>query len=72
MLSSRGAKNVGLFDIPWKYAQLQTYDKETNPDGLISFAIAENVCIQVHACAQFQVVSGIYELYQPLLLLHLS
>ena len=70
MLSSRGAKNVGLLDIPWKYAQLQTYDKETNPDGLISFAIAENVCTQVHA--QFQVVIGISELYQPLLPLHLS
>ncbi|KAN0083639.1 Pyridoxal phosphate-dependent transferase [Elaphomyces granulatus] len=43
MLSSRGTKNVGLFDIPWRYSKLQTYDKETNPDGLISFALAENV-----------------------------
>lgn len=44
MLSFRGARSAGMLDIPWRYAPTQSYDKDTNPDGLISFAMAENVC----------------------------
>ncbi|KAL2216143.1 1-aminocyclopropane-1-carboxylate synthase [Thermoascus aurantiacus ATCC 26904] len=43
MLSSRGARNAGMFNIPWRYAPTQTYDKDTNPHGLISFAMAEHI-----------------------------
>lgn len=44
MLSSRGARCAAMSDIPWRYAPRQSYNKDTNPDGLISFALAENVC----------------------------
>ncbi|KAL1998671.1 hypothetical protein VTN02DRAFT_5764 [Thermoascus thermophilus] len=43
MLSSRGASSAGMLDIPWRYAPTQSYQKDTNPDGLISFAMAENI-----------------------------
>lgn len=43
MLSSRGARNAVLFDIPWRYAPPHTYDKKTNPSGFISFGMAEHV-----------------------------
>ncbi|KAL1859987.1 hypothetical protein Plec18170_001936 [Paecilomyces lecythidis] len=43
MLSQRGASRAGLLDIPWRYAPTQTYDREKNPGGLISFGMAEHV-----------------------------
>ncbi|CAG7916117.1 unnamed protein product [Penicillium olsonii] len=43
MLSARGLKNVNELDKPWRFALTQTYDPETNPTGLISFGLAENV-----------------------------
>ncbi|KAL1964034.1 hypothetical protein VTN77DRAFT_7580 [Rasamsonia byssochlamydoides] len=46
MLSSRGTRCAGMLDIPWRYALRQTYNKDTNPDGLISFATAENIPIR--------------------------
>jgi hypothetical protein len=43
MLSSRGEKNADTFDIPWRYAVAPTYNKETNPEGVISLGLAEHV-----------------------------
>ncbi|KKA23054.1 1-aminocyclopropane-1-carboxylate deaminase [Rasamsonia emersonii CBS 393.64] len=43
MLSSRGTRCAAISDIPWRYALRQSYNKDTNPDGLISFALAENI-----------------------------
>lgn len=43
MLSSRGKVSADQLDIPWKFALGTTYDPDTNPEGLISFATAENV-----------------------------
>ncbi|KAL2828974.1 pyridoxal phosphate-dependent transferase [Aspergillus cavernicola] len=42
MLSSRGKKNADSFDIPWRFAVIPTYNKETNPDGIIGFGMAEH------------------------------
>ncbi|KAL4920288.1 pyridoxal phosphate-dependent transferase [Aspergillus aurantiobrunneus] len=42
MLSSRGEKNAGSFNIPWRFAVAPTYNKETNPDGIICFGMAEH------------------------------
>ncbi|PWY94420.1 aspartate aminotransferase [Aspergillus sclerotioniger CBS 115572] len=42
MLSSRGNNNAQLHKIPWRYALPHTYDKETNPLGMISFGLAEH------------------------------
>ncbi|KAL4875797.1 pyridoxal phosphate-dependent transferase [Aspergillus karnatakaensis] len=42
MLSSRGKKSAGTFDIPWKYMPAPTYHKEKALGGLISFALAEH------------------------------
>ncbi|KAL4892653.1 aspartate aminotransferase [Aspergillus ambiguus] len=42
MLSSRGKQNAETFNIPWRYAHPHTYDKETNPKGVISFGLAEH------------------------------
>ncbi|KAG2418071.1 hypothetical protein HFD88_001171 [Aspergillus terreus] len=42
MLSSRGKQNAEMFNIPWRYAHPHTYDKETNPKGVISFGLAEH------------------------------
>lgn len=43
MLSTRGQSNADQLDIPWRLAKSATYDPESNLDGLISFATAENV-----------------------------
>jgi hypothetical protein len=43
MLSTRGLKNAKELDVPWRFAPTQTYHPETNPTGLISFGLAENV-----------------------------
>jgi 1-aminocyclopropane-1-carboxylate synthase len=45
MLSPRGQSNANQLSIPWRFALSATYDRETNPDGLISFATAENVLV---------------------------
>jgi len=45
MLSTRGQANADQLDIPWRFALSATYDPITNPDGLISFATAENVLV---------------------------
>ncbi|KAL3461359.1 pyridoxal phosphate-dependent transferase [Aspergillus heterothallicus] len=42
MLSSRGQKNADTFDIPWRYATAPTYNRETNPEGVICFGMAEH------------------------------
>ncbi|KAF2012800.1 PLP-dependent transferase [Aaosphaeria arxii CBS 175.79] len=46
MLSHRGQKIADQTKIPWRFALGTTYDRETNPDGRISFATAENFLIQ--------------------------
>ena len=43
MLSSRGLKNVNELGRPWRFTPTATYDPDTNPEGLISFGMAENV-----------------------------
>jgi hypothetical protein len=43
MLSTRGLQNAKELDVPWRFPPTQTYDPETNPTGMISFGIAENV-----------------------------
>lgn len=43
MLSFRGSNNAQLHKIPWRYALPHEYNKETNPTGMISFALAEHV-----------------------------
>ncbi|KAJ6161036.1 Pyridoxal phosphate-dependent transferase major region subdomain 2 [Penicillium chermesinum] len=42
MLSSRAAKNLEELERPWRFTPTQTYDADTNPQGLISFGTAEN------------------------------
>ncbi|KAL4791210.1 pyridoxal phosphate-dependent transferase [Aspergillus venezuelensis] len=46
MLSSRGARNAATYDIPWRYAVAPTYNKDTNPNGVISFGLAEHGPVQ--------------------------
>ncbi|KAH7087446.1 pyridoxal phosphate-dependent transferase [Paraphoma chrysanthemicola] len=46
MLSTRGQSNADQLDIPWRFAQGTTFDAETNPNGIISFATAENALVQ--------------------------
>ncbi|KAL4968004.1 pyridoxal phosphate-dependent transferase [Aspergillus stella-maris] len=46
MLSSRGARNAATYDIPWRYAVAPTYNKDTNPNGIISFGLAEHGPVQ--------------------------
>lgn len=41
--SARSQATAEFLSAPWRFATRQTYDKETNPDGVISFALAENV-----------------------------
>ncbi|KZZ96079.1 Pyridoxal phosphate-dependent transferase, major domain protein [Moelleriella libera RCEF 2490] len=41
-LSKRSAASLNRLDLPWRFASAQTYNARTNPDGLISFATAEN------------------------------
>jgi hypothetical protein len=43
MLSSRALKNVTELGRPWRFTPTPTYDADTNPTGLISFGLAENV-----------------------------
>jgi 1-aminocyclopropane-1-carboxylate synthase len=45
-LSSRGQSNASQLSIPWRFAKSHTYDAHTNPNGLISFATAENWLVQ--------------------------
>ncbi|KAL4778805.1 pyridoxal phosphate-dependent transferase [Aspergillus varians] len=42
MLSSRGKKNADSYNIPWRFAVAPTYNKDTNPDGVICFGMAEH------------------------------
>lgn len=44
-LSKRSAASLEKQSLPWRFAPSQTYDAETNPEGLISFGTAENVGI---------------------------
>jgi hypothetical protein len=46
MLSSRGQSNADQLDIPWRFAKGTTYDRDANPEGIISFATAENALVQ--------------------------
>lgn len=41
--SARSQATAEFLSAPWRFATRQTYDKDTNPDGVISFALAENV-----------------------------
>lgn len=43
MLSGRGNRNVDELGVPWRFARRTTYDSETNPEGMISFATAEQL-----------------------------
>lgn len=45
-LSARGQTNAAQLSIPWRFAKSHTYDPTTNPNGLISFATAENHLIR--------------------------
>ncbi|KAJ6786288.1 hypothetical protein PWT90_00828 [Aphanocladium album] len=40
--SARAQATADFLGVPWKFAARQTYNKDTNPNGLISFALAEN------------------------------
>lgn len=46
MLSNRGTQAANSQDIPWRFAPGgdDRYDKDSNPNGVISFGMAENVC----------------------------
>ncbi|EQK99772.1 Pyridoxal phosphate-dependent transferase, major region, subdomain 1 [Ophiocordyceps sinensis CO18] len=44
-LSKRSAATIAKQYLPWRFAPAQTYDAKTNPDGLISFGLAENKLI---------------------------
>ncbi|KAL4952636.1 pyridoxal phosphate-dependent transferase [Aspergillus filifer] len=46
MLSSRGQRNAATYNIPWRYAVAPTYNKDTNPNGVISFGLAEHGPVQ--------------------------
>lgn len=43
LLSLRGGTTVASLNRPWRFASKPTYDPDTNPEGLISFGMAENV-----------------------------
>ncbi|KAJ5570570.1 uncharacterized protein N7459_010000 [Penicillium hispanicum] len=43
MLSSRGFRNVQELGRPWRFTPTPDYDPESNPTGLISFGMAENI-----------------------------
>ncbi|KAJ5259560.1 hypothetical protein N7478_012541 [Penicillium angulare] len=43
MLSSRALKNIDESGRPWRFTPTPTYDPDTNPTGLISFGLAENI-----------------------------
>jgi hypothetical protein len=42
-LSQRASEAIRGLDLPWRYALRATYDPDHNPNGLISFSLAENV-----------------------------
>ncbi|CAJ2500694.1 Uu.00g035470.m01.CDS01 [Anthostomella pinea] len=42
VLSKRASQTIRDLDTPWRFAPAATYDPDTNPDGLISFGLAEN------------------------------
>lgn len=42
MLSSRALKNVQQLGLPFRFSPTPDYDPQTNPNGLISFGMAEN------------------------------
>jgi 1-aminocyclopropane-1-carboxylate synthase len=46
MLSARGQAKCDQLDEPWRFAMRATYDAHTNPEGLISFATAENALMK--------------------------
>lgn len=47
MLSSRGQANADQLDIRWRFLPPGApYDAGTNPEGLVSFATAENALVQ--------------------------
>lgn len=50
MLSVRGTASAATLDIPWRFAPggNNPYDAATNPNGVISFATAENVLVPAH------------------------
>ncbi|GKZ21050.1 hypothetical protein AbraCBS73388_006699 [Aspergillus brasiliensis] len=66
MLSSRGSNNAQLHKIPWRYALPHEYDKETNPTGMISFALAEHAPMRaeianyINTKVEFNVASVAY------------
>nr|XP_001391005.2 aspartate aminotransferase [Aspergillus niger CBS 513.88] len=66
MLSSRGSNNAQLHKIPWRYALPHQYDKETNPAGMISFALAEHAPMRaeianyINTKVEFNVASVAY------------
>lgn len=41
-LSRRATEAVGGLDLPWRFAPRGDYHPDHNPEGLISFATAEN------------------------------
>ena len=49
MLSKRGIESAASQDIPWRFAPggSNRYDPVSNPNGVISFATAENVSCDV-------------------------
>jgi len=47
MLSSRALNNVQQLDLPFRFSPTPDYDPQTNPQGLISFGMAENVRISL-------------------------
>ena len=48
-LSSRGAASAASLDLPWRFApgSRNPYDADSNPAGVVSFAMAENVNMYV-------------------------
>ena len=46
LLSLRGGTTVASLNRPWRFAPTQSYDPDTNPEGLISFGSAENVRLE--------------------------
>jgi hypothetical protein len=54
MLSSRAIKNIEQLNRPWRFTPTPDYDSETNPKGLISLGLAENVC--TYQCRELQIL----------------
>jgi hypothetical protein len=47
MLSSRALQNVEQLERPFRFTPTPDYNPETNPQGLISFGMAENVSVLI-------------------------